>query len=208
MPAQAIETDGLVLLKQPPSDSFQTLTVFSAEHGVMTVLQRVPKKASSAGTLLDLFDEAALVLETSNQGRTYFVKEAQLLARHAEIGRSYDALRLASALTTVVARNQVHEESREGVWSLLRTALTAFGASTRPDIVYLKSLYRFARDEGYPLKEEWFQALTAQDRGDLSSLLNRPLAEQTVDVQTVSRFQLKLEDYLRSNTEIYLGGQK
>ena len=204
MPAQALQTDGIVLLKHPAADSFQQFAIFSAEHGTLTALQRVAKKAAVTSTALDLFDEVALMLETSNQGRTYFVKEARLLERHVAIGRSYDALRLASALAALVARNAVHEESRAGVAALLRTAFAAFGASDRPDIVYLKSLYRFARDEGYPLKEEWFSALPSSDRSALATLLNRPLAEQTAAPEVVARVQRRLDDYLRSNTEIFM----
>lgn len=202
MPAEPLETDGIVLVKHPPSDSFQRLALFSQAHGVLTVMQRVAKKPTA--TSLDLFDEAALLLETSNQGRTYFVKEARLQVRHAEIARSYDALRLASALTALIARNPVDEDSRVGVGALLKSALAAFGSTARPDIVYLKSLYRFARDEGYPVKEEWMPTLPAADRAAVTTLLTLPVAEQTAPAELVARFTRRLEDYLRGNTEIYM----
>jgi hypothetical protein len=201
-----------VLLKRPPADSFQTLTIFSAEHGSLLVLQRVPKPAgrsptrakpaSAASTPLDLFDEVALALESSNQGRTWFVKEARVIARAEGIGRSYDALRLASALATLIARNPVHEDSRAAVGNLLRGAFAAFAGARRPDIVYFKSVYRFARDEGYPLKEQWFPTLPAADRAEVVTLLNRPLAGQTAAPELVARYQRRLEEYLRGHTEI------
>lgn len=202
MPAESLQTDAFVLLKHPPSDTFQTLAVFSAEQGAMTVLQRVAKKPTA--TTLDLFDEASLLLESSNQGRTYFLKESRLLRRHSDIGRSYDALRLASAFSTLIARNPVHEESRASVASLLRTAFDAFGTSDRPDIVYLKSFYRFARDEGYPLKEQWFPTLPASDRAVVTTLINRPLAEQTAAPDIVARLHRRLEEYVRGHTEILM----
>ena len=170
----------------------------------MQVLQRMPKKSAATITALDLFDEAALLLESSNQGRTWFVKEARVLKRHAEIGRSYDALRLASALAALIARNPVHEESRAAVAELLRGAFLAFGSGTRPDIVYFKSLYRFARDEGYPLKQQWFPTLPSADRTVVAALLNRPLAEQTTAGPVVVRLHRRLEEYLRGHTEILL----
>lgn len=203
MPAQSLTTDAFVLLKRPPSDSFQTLTVFSAEHGTLLALQRLPKKSAPTATVLDLFDEAALVLESSNQGRTWFVKEARLVLRAEAIGRSYEALRLASALTALVARNNVHEESRPAVAELLRGALAAFGGP-RPDIVYFKSLYRFARDEGYPLKQQWFPTLPSADRTTVATLLNQPLATQDAEPAAVARLQRRLEEYLRGHTEILL----
>lgn len=202
MPAQQLQTEAFVLSKRPPADSFQTLGVFSAEHGGLLVLQRIRKTTTPGAGLLDLFDEAALQLESSNQGRTWFVREARLLARPAGIGRSYEALRLASALAGLVARHPVDASSRGAAADLLRTAFAAFGADPRPDIVFLKSVYRFARDEGYPLREHWFPTLPAAERAEAAAVLNRPLAEQTATPAAVARLQRRLDDYLRGHTEI------
>ncbi len=202
MPAQQLQTDAFVLARRPPADSYQTLTVFSAAHGGLLALQRIRKSATAGAGPLDLFDEAALQLESSNQGRTWFIREARLLARPAGIGRSYEALRLASALAALVARHPVDEASRPAVADLLRTAFAAFAADPRPDIVFFKSLYRFARDEGHPLREHWFPTLPAADRSDVATLVNQPLAGQTADAATVARLQRRLEDYLRGHTEI------
>ena len=204
MPSLSLQTDAFVLLKQLPADRFQSFQVFSAEHGLLFVLHRLAKNSSHTSVALDLFDEVSLGLESSNQGKTWFVKEARLIHRHAEIGRSYDALKLASALAALIARNSVHEESRAPVTELLRTAFTAFGTDPRPDIVYFKSLYRFARDEGYPLKQQWFPTLPSADRNEVTTLLNRPLVEQSAPPQSVARLQRRMEDYLRGHTEILL----
>jgi hypothetical protein len=204
VPAQSLQTDAFVLLKRPPADAFQGFTLFSPEHGSMFALQRLAKKPPASALALDLFDEAAFLLESSNQGRTWFVKEARLITRLADIGRSYDALRLASALTALIARNPVHEESREAVARLLRGALAAFAGGTRPDVVYFKSVYRFARDEGYPLKQQWFPTLPAADRAVVATLLNRPLAEQSATPGAVARLQRRLEEYLRGHTEVLM----
>ena len=189
---------------RPPADTFQSYTLFSAEHGSLSALQRVAKKSASTNPALDLFDEASLTLETSNRGHTWFIKETRIDTRHVDIGRNYESLRLASALATLIARNTVPEESRPAVAELLRGAFAAFGRGVRPDIVYFKSLYRFARDEGYPLKQQWFPTLPAADREIVAALLNRPLAEQTVAPPFVTRLQRRLEEYLRGHTEILL----
>jgi hypothetical protein len=205
VPAQSLTLDSaFVLLRRPPTDSFQNFTVFSADHGLLLVLQRLPKKSAARTTALDLFDETSLLLESSNQGRTWFVTEARILTRATGVGRSYDALRLASALAALIARNTVHEESRPAVAGLLRTAFAAFASDPRPDIVYFKSLYCFARDEGYPLKQQWFPTLSAADRTTATSLLNQPLAQQTAPPPAVARLHHRLEDYLRNHTEILL----
>ena len=202
MAALPLQTDGFVLLKRPPTDSFQSLTVFSAEHGPLLILQRLPKKSSAGIVVLDLFDEVSLQLESKNQGQTWFTKESRLIARPADIGRSYDTLRLASALAALVARNPVTEESRAEVANLLRQAFGSFATGHRPDLVWFKSLYRFARDEGYPIREQWFPTLPAKDRADVVVLLNRPLVDQTAKVEDVERLTERLTGYLRAHTEI------
>ncbi|MEO6244959.1 MAG: hypothetical protein ABIQ12_05955 [Opitutaceae bacterium] len=204
MPAQSLPTEALVLSRRSPTERFQNYTVFSAEHGLLTVMQRLARQATSSSLTLDLFDEVGLLLESSNQGRTWFVKEATLITRHLALGRSYETLRQASALGALIARNSVHEESRSAVAALLRHAFAAFATSARPDLVFFKSLYRFARDEGYPVKQDWFATLPASDREIVAGLLNRPLAEQAAEPAVVTRLQRRLEDYLRGHTDILL----
>ena len=204
MPAESLQTDAFVLSKRPPADAHQGFQVLSATHGLLLVFQRVGRKSAAHAMTLDLFDEASLLLESSNQGRTWFIKEAQLIRRHAGIGRSYDALQRASTLAGLVIRNTVDAESRPAITEMLRAAFGAFETADRPDIVYFKCVYRFARDEGYPMKQQWFPTLPADDRRQVATLLNRPLAEQTAPAETVTRLQRRLETYLRGHTEILL----
>ncbi len=191
-------------MKRPPTDAFQAFTIFSGEHGTLHVMQRLSKKSAANTTPLDLFDEASLLLDSSNQGHTWFVKESRVLVRHPSLGRSYATLQQASTLAGLIARNRVHEESRGAVAELLRSAFAAFASAERPDVVYFKSLYRFARDEGYPLKQQWFPTLPPADRDRVATLLNRPVAEQDLAAPVVLRLQRRLEDYLRGHTEILL----
>lgn len=205
MPGPALTTDALVLLRQPPTDLFQTFTVFTPERGSLRVLQRLPgKKSAPAHLALDLFDEVALQLEGAPSGDAWFVREARLLARHGGIGRRYESLLHASAFASLAARNPGADESHETVHALLRTAFAAFASSDRPDIVYVKSLYRFARDEGHPLKQQWFPGLPASDRPLAIDLINQPLATQTAAPADVARLLRSLEHYIRHHTEIHL----
>lgn len=204
MPGPALTTDAIVLRTWPPTDTFQSFTVFTAERGSIRVLQRIPKKPSAVHLAIDLFDEVTFFLEGVPSGDAWFVKEARLINRHAGIGRRYESLLHASAFATLVTRNPGAEESYPTVYELLRTVFAAFATSDRPDIVYLKSLYRFARDEGNPLKQQWFPALPATDRPLAIALVNQPLAVQTTPPADVARLLRSLESYLRQHTEIHL----
>jgi hypothetical protein len=203
VPGQPLTLEAFVIEKRPPAEAFQTFVLFSGEHGNLTALHRLSARAGARSPLPDLFDEVSATLESSNQGRTWFFREARIAVRRAAIGRSYDALRFASALAAIISRNPVHEESREGVAKLLRAALDAFGASGRPDVVHLKSLYLFARDEGYPVRQEWLPSLGA-DRDAAAALLGRPVGEGGCAAPVVARLRRSLELYLSSSTDIII----
>jgi len=212
MPGQQLQTTAIILARQPSgSDAFEQLTAFSADHGTLHLLRRITGRArtplravSPASTNLDLFDETELWLESSNQGRTWFIKEHRLIQRHDGIGRSYETLKAAAALGTLLGRNPVPDESRTDVADLLRTSLGALASGGRPDIVWLKALYCLLRDEGYPVKQQWWPELAASDRDLAAQLINQPLAAQTAESASVARITRRLEDWVHAETEIRL----
>lgn len=204
MPGVPEHTVALVLARQPAgSDKFEQLTLFSPEHGQLAALHRLSKKPTT--TALDLFDEAEFWLESSNQGRTWFIKEHQLLRRTAGIGRSYAALQCAAAVASLILRNPVPDDSREPVANLLRRTFASLAEGARPDVVWLKSLYCFLRDEGYPVKQQWWPQLPAADRDPAARLLNQPTASLAdADATEVSRVIHHLEAWLHGQTELRL----
>ena len=204
MPGQQLQTTGFVLAKQPSgSDAFEQLTVFSSTDGILHCLRRV-SQGKANGSTIDLFDETELWLESSNQGRTWFIKEHRVIQRSEGIGRSYEALRAASSFATLIIRNSVADESRESITALLRSTFTALAGGGRPDITWLKALYCFLRDEGYPVKQQWWPALTESDRETSVALLNQPLSAQTASPTSVTRITSQLETWLQAETEIRL----
>jgi hypothetical protein len=208
MPGQQLQTTALVLAKSlSGSDSFEQLTAFSGEQGVLHCLRRVArgKKTAPTSAPLDLFDEAELWLESSNQGRTWFIKEHRFVAQRAGIGRSYETLKAAAALAALVTRNPVPDESRPAIAALLRSSLAALAAGGRPDFVWLKALYCFLRDEGYPVKQQWWPQLPVAERDTTAQMLNQPLAAQTADPVTVAKITQRLEEWVHVETEIRLG---
>lgn len=202
MGAQLLTTSAIVLDRTESGDNWKRLLCFSADHGNLDCLVRISRKAAPKSPTLDLFDEAQLSLESSNQGRTWFIKEAVVNRRRAGLGVSYDALSHACRFARILVRNPVHEESRQAVFGLLERALDAWETGTRPDCVYFKSLFLLARDEGYPVQQDWWPRLGPDDRRAAESILRLPIAEQKTAGDTVSRLTQALEEYLRHHTEI------
>jgi recombinational DNA repair protein (RecF pathway) len=205
MGAQPLVTTATVLDRVETGDHWLRLALFSAEHGVLDGLQRQSRRTTASSPPLDLFDEVRLRLETPNQGRTWFVREAVPLRRRPGLGGSYTALREACRLARVLVRNPLHEESRGQVYALLQRALDAWETGVRPDAVYFKSLFLLARDEGYPVREEWREHLEPGDRAMVDRILRETAAGQTSATTDVARLALALEEYLRQTAAMRFG---
>jgi hypothetical protein len=206
MAATPEATFAIVLDRKPAAENFQRLQCLSPEFGVLDCLQRLSRRAgATSAPLLDLFDEAHVALESRNEGRTWFVREATPQRRHTALAVSYEALRLACRFATVLTRNPLPEESRAAVCALVQRALEAWETGRRPDVVYFKSLYLLARDEGHPVREEWWQGLPAGDRDTAESVLRQPLSAQTATEADVARLTNALETYLQGNADMQIG---
>ncbi len=201
MAGQSLQTTGFVLQKPPAQDRFQQVLLLSSDGGQMLCFQRLASRQPAVA--LDLFDEIAATLTSTNQGRTWFFGEVRVVRRFAGIGLSFAALTEASAFANLLVRNPVHEESRAAVLTLLGTALQAWNDGRRADAVALKALYTFARDEGYPVKEDWAAGLRGSDRENARRVLNEPLAAlDGIEADSVARLLESLRRYLRGHAEL------
>lgn len=206
MAGPQLQTTAIVLGRQPSgADAFEQLSVFSEQEGLLLCLRRQSSKGPTGQSApLDLFDETELWLESPSEGRTWFIKEHRHLTRHPGIGRSYEALQTAAALTRLVQRNPVPDESRGPVAALLREALQSLDRGARPDLVWFKALFRLLRDEGYPVKQHWWQQLESADRAAAAAILNRPITGQECEPLVVQRLTRHLVGWVRSDTELHV----
>ena len=201
MAGQSLQTSGFVLQKPPAQDRFQQVLLLSPDGGQMLCFQRLASRQPAVA--LDLFDEVAGTLTSTNQGRTWFFGEVRVVRRFAGIGLSFAALTEASAFANLLVRNPVHEEGRAAVLALLGTALQAWNDGRRADAVALKALYTFGRDEGYPVKEEWAAQLRGSDLENARRVLNEPLAAlDGIESDSVARLLESLRRYLRGHAEL------
>ena len=165
--------EALVLKTEPSGESFLKLYVLTAESGIFLCMKRISKKTNTS-TTPDLFDTAAILLETSQQGTMRFVKEYQLRQRRDIIGQNYRSLRSASRLSQLLVTNASHMPESEWLFTLTERAFDAFAAGKAPDVVLLKSLYLLLKDEGYPVRESWWPTLRTDLRETAKRLLSKP----------------------------------
>ena len=208
MPGPLHSTEIHVLAKATHAGDQLILTGFSPEDGLLTTLLRLPRaSAPAANPAPDLFDRLALTLEHgrgSPVGGPWFVREHRLLMRHSTIGRSYEALGAASRLARVITRNPGAQDTRADIDALLTRAFAAFARpAARPELVFLKSLYVFARDEGLPLKEEWLPLLPPADRDLAAAALALPAdAHEAPAAVDLARLTQNLASYLAAEHDL------
>lgn len=200
MPGPIETVEGVVLLREASGETWDRITLLSPDTGIVQFLQRRSKKAGT--TILDLFDRVSLEIERKDGSATRFSREIRILRRLSGLGQRYESLRESCQFARILMDNPVHEDSRHEVHDLLEQALVAWERGDREDIVAFKSLFVFARGEGYAVREDWWQRLPTRERGWGTLLLNRPTCEVELERDQVATVRESLEHYLRHFTEI------
>ena len=207
MPSRTLHCEVLVLSRGVPRESCTPLTLLCPENGVIQAQQRRGKGAG--GPALDLFDSAALTLAGEDGGHLWFVREAEVRQRRQGIALRYEALQLASKLCALLVRNQLPDDGRAAIHALAGRALDAIeNHPALAEMVYLKFLYRLARDEGYAVRQQWLAELHGALRDEAETLLASPLeklASEAWAAESALKLIPRLEAFLREHTDIRAG---
>ena len=194
---------GIVLSRDESGDGSLRMRVFSSGEGLVLVFKRLPSKRAS-GSLPDLFDEVELRLTRPRVGSdsVSFVSEWRSLTRRPELARERSRLETASALSLLYQKNGAHLAEPAPAAKLLANALDSLTEGYSPHAVYLKALYRFARLEGYPVKEDWWQSLPIEQRQNAAETLNVPLRELVKEGCAIAEILESLRLWLNAETEL------
>ena len=174
MPYETV--NAFILTREPSGESMQRLRLFTERLGILTVYRRQSRRQAGAPVAPDLFDRLEAVIETRNEGRTWFLKEYLISRRFPGIGRTYRSLEYASRFASVLMKNPLHADAAAELFIALENALAAWETAAHPEVVYLKALYLYARDEGFAVREDWFRTLPPSRHAAADTLIHRPLA--------------------------------
>jgi len=194
---------GVVLSREESGEGSLRIRVFSSDEGLVLVYKRLASKRAS-GSLPDLFDEVELRLSRPRTGSDSisFVSEWRLLTRRPELARGQSRLETASALSLLYQKNGAHLTEPGPAAKLLADALDSLVAGYSPVAVYLKALYRFARVEGFPVKEAWWQSLSLVQKQNAAETLNVPLRDLVQEECATEEILESLKLWLNAETEL------
>ena len=194
---------GVVLSREESGEGSLRIRVFSSDEGLVLVYKRLASKRAS-GSLPDLFDEIELRLSRPRTGSdsVSFVSEWRPLTRRPELARGQSRLETASALSLLYQRNGAHLAEPAPAAKLLADALDSLVAGYSPVAIYLKALYRFARVEGFPVKEAWWQSLSLVQKQNAAEILNVPLRDLVQEDYATEEILESLKLWLNAETEL------
>jgi hypothetical protein len=170
-----LSAQGILLAREETPGGYERLHLLAAGQGPLKLMRR-PSSKPGATILPDLFDLASVELE-SRQGGAWFVREYTLLRRHTGIGASYPALSAAARWSALVLANAPHMEDCDSLYDISLKLLDALERGGHPEAMLLKSLFLFARSEGLPVSEDWYQNLGPEMKAAAAGALNRPASE-------------------------------
>lgn len=200
---KGLSTEGLILDKNTSGESHWRYTLFSPQHGRILCLQRKSRKPKQQ-TTIDLFDIGQFQLELPDQGTATFIKDFQLIHRFSQLGKSYSALTRASEFAHIVSNNLQHAEHFTTLYQLCQRTLSALEEAHHPTATLIKSLYLFARDEGYPIKEDWYTHLPTDEQKCAALIINTPLAKLDLNESLAQTILKQLQTWLKTHTDILI----
>ena len=204
MVAQPVHLRGIILKREASGEQFYRLNVLSEETGNTLVMMRRPKKNIRSGSTPDLFDEIEAVLDKKGEGGFGFIKEVNILNRRRGLAKSFIALELACEWSNILIKNLPRDMEVDAVYQLTQRGLDAWEKRAQPEAVFFKCLFVYARDEGYPVKHDWFEKLTHQNRISVATILNTPINELSMESKEVRKWNDELKHYVQHHTDILL----
>ncbi len=191
----------LSLGSESRGDRFLAHRLYTQSQGPLNLLARRSSQPNRQ-IAIDLFDEGDFRFELKQGQSTGFLKEAQIVRKRTKLSRNYQAFEAASRFANIVLSNPVPDESIEPIFELLSKGLDSWESGMDPSATYLKCLYVYCRQEGYPVREEWAARLTREERGFVARVLNQPLRELRAEAVEVKNAIANLEHYILHHTHI------
>ncbi len=207
MASPEFSTHALSLGSEPRGDNYLAHRLYTRHQGPLTVLVRRSSNPQKQ-IAIDLFDEGDFRFELKPGSHTGFLKDTQIARKRRKLAERYDAFEMAARFANVILSNPVSSESIDDTFELLTKGLDSWEDGMNAQAVYLKCLYLYCRQEGYPVKEEWAARMPQAERELTTRALNQPLRDlQSETIELKSVFE-SLEHYVEHHTHIRIDRKK
>jgi len=193
--------NGITLSRVETGESHMRLSVFSPSQGLQLALLR-KSRGKSAVPPPDLFDQVELHLQIRQSSGLPFIKEHRVLQKRRGLAMQHDRFQSASDLALLYLDNGRHLLEPKPSARLLEKALASLCEGGNPQVVFFKTLFVFAKNEGHPVRESWLPALPALERASALAILGKPVEEQKNPPPALNSLLESLRVWLNSETEL------
>ncbi|MBC2594234.1 hypothetical protein H5P28_08155 [Ruficoccus amylovorans] len=202
MPAESVQLEALVLGREQTGENHLRFSLLDPESGRREAFYR--QTQAGKGTPPDLFDRGEFHLEAARSGNAWFVREFRLRQRLSGISRHYANFQAAAEWALFLRHNAVHCHMPATVFDIAQKTFSALENTAQPEAALLKGFYLFARQEGWPVREEWLRNLPTTERDSAAHILNSPLEVLAASPETARRLARTLKNWLAARDEVRL----
>ncbi len=197
------DISAIIVDRQNRGETSIMLTAFSAEEGLIYLFKRMSAKKTSL--VPDLFDEINCQTkppEASKSTSIHFLQSFDILKQRMGISTSYDKLCVSSEIAQIIKANGENIEERKSLFDLLKKTFDAIENSQNLKAIQIKFLYLLTKEQGYAIKEDFFQSLSNNDKTTFAYILKTPAQLLTEYIQQTENLYVMLKRWIQTNTDI------
>ncbi len=203
MPSQSLRIEGIILKKEEHTESHIQYYVLSPNEGGIYCLKKKNKSLKNTSHP-DILDQAEFELLQSQGGHVYFIQDYEPIKQHTSIGKNYNTFKHACEFGKIISKNLHHAESFHLIYKLCLKAFDAWDRKLNPEIVYIKSLYLFTKEEGYPVKEQWIHQLNTDLKKYALHIISTPIESCQANDDTIQQLLENLKKWIPAHTDIII----
>ncbi len=168
------ETPAVILSRDLHGESFLKLNLYTTEHGLLTALIRRSSRKSTGNP--DLFQTGNAIIERKNPEQIAFLNGFDPTVIRTRIASGLTRFETACRFSQILIMNTRHMEITRDLFDLINRCFDGWEKDGDPTVILLKSLYLLASSEGFPVRQEWFDSLSASMRQTAGVAIFSPLS--------------------------------
>ncbi|MBE6413784.1 MAG: hypothetical protein E7035_04435 [Verrucomicrobiaceae bacterium] len=197
------DISAIIIDKENRGEASIMLTAFSAEEGLVFLFKRMSAKKTSI--VPDLFDEIVCQTkppESSKNTPIHFLQNFDVLKHRTGIATSYEKLCVSAEIAKIIKINGENIDEKQSLFNLLTKTFDAIESTQNLKAVQIKFLYLLTKEQGYAIKEDFFQSLSSDDKTTFTYILKNPAQNLHDYIQQAENIYIKLKRWIQTNTDI------
>jgi recombinational DNA repair protein (RecF pathway) len=194
--------EGIVLDRLETGETHLRISLYSPNVGLRLALLRL-RKGNLSHPPPDIFDDVEVSMNRRVDSNSIsFIKDFQILNKRTALACSHRCFYYASKVARLFLDNGSLIQDTVPTYKLIISSMEAFQKGLRPDLVWIKTLFRLGRAEGFAVKEDWLSNLKKREQEFAFNVLSKKVNMQNPSPSSVKELTQSLSVWLDSETEL------